>query len=135
MPDISLVIPTLPIANLKWFPCDWTTFAAFHIRYPTASEEANFHGATTTFLTLSSTSATMLRRYIPKTLKRVQRGFHSSSVANRVAATSPVKAQEVQVSTRALRGIGWGVRLTCFLHRTGRRRGSTHFSSMNTMPS
>ena len=28
MPDISLVIPTLPIANLKWFPCDWTTFAA-----------------------------------------------------------------------------------------------------------
>ncbi|KLO18815.1 succinate dehydrogenase [Schizopora paradoxa] len=38
----------------------------------------------------------MLRRYIPKTLKRVQRGFHSSSVANRVAATNPVKAQEVQ---------------------------------------
>jgi len=35
----------------------------------------------------------MLRRYIPKAFKR---GFHSSSVAQRVVATSPVQAQEVQ---------------------------------------
>ena len=27
-PDISLVIPTLPIVDLKWFPCDWTSVAA-----------------------------------------------------------------------------------------------------------
>ena len=39
----------------------------------------------------------MLRKVVPSALRRRSRGFHSSSVARRIVATNPVKAQEVAV--------------------------------------
>jgi hypothetical protein len=45
----------------------------------------------------SSLTAAMLRKYLQRALLRAQRPFHSSSIARRVVATNPAKAEEVKV--------------------------------------